>query len=96
MWLSDTETTLGKWWDNTKAFFLRSETIVWARLQVISGFFLAVFSSIDWTSVTVNLEDAKHSLYLAGGLIVNGIFTEYLRRRNSDLAAQAAAPVVAK
>jgi len=74
------------WWDNTKAFFKRSETIFYARLQVLSGFVLAVFSGIDWTTVTVNLDNARHSLYLAGGLIVNGIITEYLRRRNASLA----------
>lgn len=83
--LTDFEGTISKWWDNTKAFFLRSETIFWARLQIISGFFLAVFSSIDWTTVTINLEDAKHSLMVAGGLIINGVITEYLRRRNAVL-----------
>lgn len=76
---------LEQWWNNTKVFFKRSEVIFYSRLQVVSGFFLAVFSGIDWTSVTVNIEDAKHSLYLAGGLIVNGILTEYLRRRNATL-----------
>ena len=83
--LTDFETTISTWWDNTKAFFKRSETIFYARLQVLSGFFLAVFSGIDWSTVTVNLENAKQSLYLAGGLIVNGIITEYLRRRNATL-----------
>lgn len=73
------------WWDNTKAFFKRSEVIFYSRLQVVSGFFLAVFSGIDWTTVTVNLENAKQSLYIAGGLIVNGIITEVLRRRNATL-----------
>lgn len=70
------------WWDNTKAFFKRSEVIFYSRLQVISGFFLAVFSGIDWTSVTMNFENAKQSLYIALGLIVNGVVTEVLRRRN--------------
>lgn len=73
------------WWDNTKAFFKRSEVIFYSRLQVISGFFLAVFSGIDWTTVTMNLHDAKQSLYIAAGLIFNGIFTEFLRRRNATL-----------
>lgn len=73
------------WWDNTKAFFKRSEVIFYSRLQVISGFFLAVFSGIDWTTVTMNLQDSKQSLYVAAGLIFNGIFTEFLRRRNATL-----------
>jgi hypothetical protein len=76
--------TIAKWWENTKAFFKNSETILYARLQVLSGFFLAVFSSIDWTSVTVNLNDAKNSLYVALGLIANGVLTEILRRRNMN------------
>ena len=83
--LTDFQGTISKWYDNTKAFFKRSETIFYARLQVIAGFVLAVFSGIDWTTVTVNLEDAKHSLMIAGGLIINGVLTEYLRRRNAVL-----------
>lgn len=75
------------WWDNTKAFFKRSEVIFYSRLQVLTGFILAVFQGIDWTTVTVNLDNAKQSLYIAGGLIVNGIVTEVLRRRNSTLPA---------
>lgn len=82
---SDFKTTIATWWDNTKAFFKRSEVIFYSRLQVISGFFLAVFTGIDWTTITMKLDDAKQSLYLAGGLIFNGILTEYLRRRNSVL-----------
>lgn len=85
MWLTNTETTISTWWDNTKAFFKRSEVIFYSRLQVVSGFFLAVFSGIDWTTVTVDIQNARHSLYLAGGLIINGILTEALRRRNADL-----------
>lgn len=75
------------WWDNTKAFFKRSEVIFYSRLQVLIGFFLAVFSGIDWTTVTGNLQNAKQSLYLAGGLILNGIITEFLRRRNANLSS---------
>lgn len=78
--------TIRKWWENTKAFFKNSETIFYARLQVISGFLLAVFSSVDWTSVTMNLNDARESVYIALGLIANGIVTEILRRRNANLA----------
>jgi len=82
---SDFKDKIALWWDNTKAFFKRSEVIFYSRLQVVSGFFLAVFTGIDWTSVTVKLDDAKNSLYLAMGLIVNGVITEILRRRNATL-----------
>jgi hypothetical protein len=76
--------TLSKWWENTKAFFKNSETILYARLQVLSGFFLAVFSSVDWTTVTANFNNARESLYIAFGLIANGVVTELLRRRNMN------------
>lgn len=82
---SDFETTISTWWDNTKAFFKRSEVIFYSRLQVLTGFILAVFTGIDWTTVTVNLENAKQSFYIAMGLIVNGVITEVLRRRNAIL-----------
>jgi hypothetical protein len=83
--LTNFSDTIARWWDNTKAFFKRSEVIFYSRFQVLSGFMLAVFSGIDWTTVTMKLEDAKQSLYLAGGLIFNGVLTEYLRRRNATL-----------
>lgn len=82
---TDFEAKIATWWDNTKAFFKRSEVIFYSRLQVVSGFFLAVFTGIDWTTVTMKLDDAKQSLYIAGGLIANGIITEILRRRNAVL-----------
>ena len=82
---SDFKTTIATWYDNTKAFFKRSEVIFYSRLQVMTGFVLAVFTGIDWTSVTMKLDNAKESLYLAGGLIFNGVLTEYLRRRNAVL-----------
>ncbi len=82
---TDFKGTIAIWWDNTKAFFKRSETIFYARLQVFSGFMLAAFTGIDWTTITMKLDDAKQSLYLASGLIANGIITELLRRRNANL-----------
>jgi len=83
--LTNFSDTIARWWDNTKAFFRRSEVIFYSRFQVLSGFMLAVFSGIDWTTVTMKLEDAKQSLYIAAGLVFNGILTEYLRRRNATL-----------
>jgi hypothetical protein len=76
---------IAAWFESAKLFFQRSEVILWSRIQVAAGFFLAVFQGIDWSTVTVDLQNAKHSLQLAAGLILNGIFTEYLRRRNADL-----------
>ncbi len=75
------------WWDATKAFFQRSEVIFYSRLQVLTGFVLAVAGSVDWTQITTNLGN-KQSLYLGAGLIVNGIITESLRRHNANLTLQ--------
>lgn len=77
--------TLEQWWDNVKAFFKRSETIFYARLQTVAGFFLAVAGGIDWTQVTNLFNNAKQAMWLGIGLVVNGIVTEVLRRRNANL-----------
>lgn len=71
-------------WKNTKAWFKHSETIFWARAQAAVGFFLAVFASIDWTQLTLS-GISKETAILAIGLVLNGVFTEYLRRRNANL-----------
>ena len=77
--------TLAQWWDNTKAFFKRSETIFYAQLQAVVGFFLAVAGGIDWTQVSNLFSKPKQALWLGVGLVVNGIVTEILRRRNATL-----------
>lgn len=85
--LTEYETKLETWWDGVKAFFKRSEVIFYSRLQVLTGFFLTVSSSIDWTQVTTQFGNAKQALYLGSGLIFNGIVTELLRRRHANLDA---------
>lgn len=77
--------TLAQWWDNIKAWFKRSETIAWARFQTLAGFVLAVSGGIDWTAVTSNFADAKHAMWIGIGLVINGVTTELLRRRNATL-----------
>jgi hypothetical protein len=77
--------TLQQWWDNVKAWFKRSETIAWARLQTLAGFVLAVAGGIDWTTITSNFANAKQALWIGIGLTANGIVTELLRRRNATL-----------
>lgn len=71
-------------WDNTKAWFKYSETIFWARLQTLSGFLIAAFAAVDWTQLTIT-GISKETALLAIGLALNGLFTEYLRRRNANL-----------
>jgi len=71
-------------WDNIKAWFKYSETIFWARVQTAAGFLIAVFASVDWTQLAVS-GISKETALLAAGLFINGLFTEYLRRRNANL-----------
>ena len=65
-------------WEKLKAFFLRSETVFWARLQVVLGIAAAVVTYVD-PSV---LQPIIPSTYYPLLLVANGVFSEYLRRRN--------------
>ncbi len=71
-------------WESVKAWFKHSETIFWARLQTIGGILIAAIAGVDWTQLTVT-GFSKETLLLAGALTLNGVFTEYLRRRNANL-----------
>lgn len=82
--LSSLKLKLSNFWNEAKAFFKYSETILIARAQVFSGFILAVATNVDWTALS-DFVSYKQSIALAGGLILNGILTEWARRRNSDL-----------
>lgn len=73
-------------WERIKKFFKDSETIFWARIQTITGFVVAALSSIDWTLISNSAYSAtgldwKQGLILGLALFLNGMFTEYLRRR---------------
>jgi hypothetical protein len=80
---SNFEAKLANFWDQTKAFFKRSEVIFYARLQMLAGFFLAVAGSIDWTSITsLNWTTPKQTIWAGVAIVFNGFITELLRRRN--------------
>lgn len=80
--LTDVETKISTWYDNTKAWFKRSTTIFYARLQVLGGVMLGAFSGVDWTAVAhLDWANIKNSFLVAGGMVLNGLFTEILRRR---------------
>lgn len=80
---------LSELWTDIKAWFKNSETIFWSRLQVFVGFVVASLAAIDWTQLaTFSLGDTmsvKQMAVLGGGLILNGLWQEYLRRRNANL-----------
>lgn len=65
-------------WDKLKAFFLRSETVFWARLQVVLGIAAAVVTYVDPSVLQPIIPSAYYPLLL----VANGVFSEYLRRRN--------------
>lgn len=74
---------LSNFWERTKAFFKRSETIFYARIQALAGFVLAVLGSMDWSQLkTWDFTTPKQTAWLGIGLVINGIVTEVLRRRN--------------
>jgi len=63
-------------WEKIKAWFLRSETIAWARLQIAIG---AV-----WTALSMSdLSPVLNPRWLTYWLIASGAITEYLRRRGT-------------
>ncbi|GAA4529200.1 hypothetical protein GCM10023174_19260 [Chelativorans composti] len=68
-------------WDRICKFFHDSETIFWARLQTVIGT-LAVMATYTDTSLVTPLLPAEA---LPWFLFINGVATEYLRRRRSDI-----------
>lgn len=82
--LSSLKQKLSNTWTEVKAFFKYSETILLARAQILFGFVIAGVSNIDWTALS-DFTSYKQSMWLAIGLVINGMLTEYARRRNSDL-----------
>lgn len=67
-------------WNWLKKFFKDSETIFWARVQTLFGAIAVVLTYVDSQLVTEALPDN----WAVWFLLVNGIATEYLRRRRAD------------
>jgi len=70
------------------AWCKESGTILWARLQTISGFLLAALAGMDWSPL-VGLGSSTgftiHQLISLGLiLLANGIVTEVIRRRKNS------------
>lgn len=66
-------------WDKIKAWFKRSETIFFARVQVAIGALWSVLIATDLSPLLTNPK------IMSGWLIFSGFITEYARRRNADL-----------
>lgn len=67
-------------WSRIKSFFKDSETIFWARLQLLLGAAAAAVTYVD-PSIIQPIVPPEWFPWL---LVANGVFTEYLRRRRSD------------
>lgn len=70
--------------DAIKAWFKRSETIFWARVQVAAGIAGAVFTgALADPNVNSALQSVLKPDYVPYYLIAMGLLTEYLRRRRA-------------
>lgn len=75
-------------WNRIKTFFKDSETIFFARLQMLIGFAAGAAGAMDWGPL-VGLAsgggfDKGQLISLAVVLFVQGAATEYLRRLRAD------------
>lgn len=68
-------------WTRIKNFFAGSETIFWARLQAFIGVVAGIVTYVD----PQVLAPVIPSEWFPAFLVVNGILTEFLRRRRADL-----------
>lgn len=76
---------ISRTWAKMKAWFRHSETIFWARVQVLSGLLVGVLPSLNpvaWLDAALT---PAQRWTAAGFAIFNGLLTEYLRRRRADL-----------
>jgi uncharacterized membrane protein HdeD (DUF308 family) len=64
-------------WNRIKAFFSDSETIFWARLQAFIGVVAGLVTYVEPTALAPIIP----SEWFPAFLVVNGIATEFLRRR---------------
>ena len=70
-------------WNKIKAWFKRSEVILYARSQVLGGIILAVLPTLNPVSWLDAALTKEQQLATAATAIVNGILTEVLRRRRT-------------
>ncbi|MBX3583542.1 MAG: hypothetical protein KF810_16780 [Rhizobiaceae bacterium] len=68
-------------WSRIKKFFADSETIFWARLQAFIGVVAVIVTYVD----PQVLAPVIPSDWFPAFLVVNGVLTEFLRRRRADL-----------
>lgn len=67
-------------WQRIRRFFLGSETIFWARLQAALGAAAILLTYVEPAVLAPMIPSAWFPLFL----VINGIATEYLRRRRDE------------
>lgn len=67
-------------WDQIKSWFKHSETILWARLQMVVG---AIWVALQATDLSPVLQGK----YMTYWLIISGVITELVRRRGTTTTA---------
>jgi hypothetical protein len=70
-------------WNDIKDWFKDSETIFWARFQMLVGAVIAVLVSTDLSPLLSAGVPTTQQLIFAGVVFGQGVLTEYLRRRRA-------------
>ncbi len=68
-------------WVKVKAFFKNSETIFWARLQILTAAIVTVVATIDPTLFASYVPTGYLPIYI----FASGVITELARRSRSNL-----------
>lgn len=68
-------------WKRTRRFFKDSETIFWARLQMLVAAIVAVLATIDPNLFSAYVPTEYLPIYI----FVSGVITELARRRRDNL-----------
>ena len=69
-------------WSNTKSWFRNSATILWARIQVLTGLVAAVLMALATDpTVTGAIQVALEPKFIPYYVIAIGLITEIVRRR---------------
>ncbi len=84
---------MGNLWNHIRVWFHDSETIVWARLQVLFGAIIGLVTMVDPSLITGVLP----SKWVPFWLLVSGLITEYVRRNREphDLGVKTVADLTA-
>jgi hypothetical protein len=70
-------------WEKIKAWFRDSEVIFFARLQMLLGAVITVLIATDLSPLLAAGMPTKQQLILAAIVFMQGVLTEYLRRRRA-------------